>query len=98
MLVDPYLSYSIIYPQNTVLIIKDPINILKGTPKAPRNGGTSRGRADGFDLEALPKLAKLRGKGTPFSGFRLYKDTIFGLAVLGLFLGFIVFFLVFEGS
>eukprot|EP00439_Symbiodinium_sp_Y106_P016120 s1040_g2.t1 len=27
------------------------------------NGGTSRGRADGFDLEALPKLAKLRGKG-----------------------------------
>eukprot|EP00434_Breviolum_minutum_P009093 symbB.v1.2.008009.t1/scaffold498.1/size458234/1 len=27
------------------------------------NGGTSRGRADGFDLEALPKMSKLRGKG-----------------------------------
>lgn len=27
------------------------------------NGGTARGRADGFDLEALPKVAKLRGKG-----------------------------------
>ncbi|CAK9062290.1 unnamed protein product [Durusdinium trenchii] len=27
------------------------------------NGGTARGRADGFDLEALPKLAKLRGRG-----------------------------------
>lgn len=27
------------------------------------NGGTIRGRADGFDLEVLPKVAKLRGKG-----------------------------------
>ncbi|CAE8613150.1 unnamed protein product [Polarella glacialis] len=27
------------------------------------NGGTARGRADGFDLEALPKLGKLRASG-----------------------------------
>jgi len=28
------------------------------------NGGTARGRAEGFDLETLPKLSKLRGRGS----------------------------------
>lgn len=48
-------------PRSTPTLVSPTVPF--SVPGCPRNGGTARGRADGFDLEALPKLAKLRGRG-----------------------------------